>query len=34
LQYAQNYLDYTAVYLAEDGGAAQVEKMPDLGVAS
>jgi carbonic anhydrase/acetyltransferase-like protein (isoleucine patch superfamily) len=34
LKYAQNYLDYTAIYLAEEAGAAPLEKTPDLGVAS
>jgi len=34
LQYAQNYLDYTKIYLAEEAGTVPTEKMPDLGVAS
>ncbi len=34
LQYAQNYLDYTAIYLAEEAGSAPLEAAPDLGVSS
>jgi carbonic anhydrase/acetyltransferase-like protein (isoleucine patch superfamily) len=34
LKYAQNYLDYTKIYLAEEAGTVPTEKVPDLGVAS
>jgi carbonic anhydrase/acetyltransferase-like protein (isoleucine patch superfamily) len=34
LLYAQNYLDYTAIYLAERAAAAPPEPTPDLGVSS
>lgn len=33
LMYAQNYLDYTAIYLAEEAGKP-LEAVPDLGVSS
>jgi hypothetical protein len=33
LMYAQNYLDYTAIYLAEEAGTP-LEAAPDLGVSS
>jgi carbonic anhydrase/acetyltransferase-like protein (isoleucine patch superfamily) len=34
LTYAQNYLDYTAIYLAEEAGSAPLVPVPDLGVSS
>jgi carbonic anhydrase/acetyltransferase-like protein (isoleucine patch superfamily) len=34
LLYAQNYLDYTAIYLAEEAGSAPLEPVPDRGVSS